>query len=113
MRNGAVPAERERTRIVEGNVYFPPETVNRDYLRDSPTHTVCGWKGTASDYDVMVDGQARMLPGTSLNRAGSRRGEGPYRLLARCVGVPLGRSPAPRKTSSVRRVAAPDLRSRR
>jgi uncharacterized protein (DUF427 family) len=55
--NGAVLAESDRTEIVEGNVYFPPDAVNRAYLRDSASHTVCGWKGTASYYDVVVDGQ--------------------------------------------------------
>jgi uncharacterized protein (DUF427 family) len=43
--------------IVEGNVYFPPGAVNNEHLRPSETHTVCGWKGTASYYDVVVDGQ--------------------------------------------------------
>jgi uncharacterized protein (DUF427 family) len=57
--NGALLAEAEsaRTQVVEGNVYFPPEAVNKAYLRDSATHTVCGWKGTASYYDVVVDGK--------------------------------------------------------
>lgn len=55
--NGAVLAESERYEVVEGNIYFPPDTVNRSYLRDSDHHTVCGWKGTASYYDVVVDGQ--------------------------------------------------------
>ena len=55
--NGAVLAESDRCEIVEGNHYFPPDAVRRDLLRDSATHTVCGWKGTASYYDVVVDGQ--------------------------------------------------------
>jgi uncharacterized protein (DUF427 family) len=55
--NGAVIAESDRCEVVEGNVYFPAEAVNRDYLRESATHTVCGWKGTASYYDVVVDGK--------------------------------------------------------
>jgi uncharacterized protein (DUF427 family) len=55
--NGAVIAESDRCEVVEGNVYFPAEAVNRDYVRESATHTVCGWKGTASYYDVVVDGQ--------------------------------------------------------
>lgn len=54
---GAVIAESDRYAMVEGNVYFPPEAVNRAYLRESRTHTVCGWKGTASYYDLVVDGQ--------------------------------------------------------
>ena len=55
--NGAVLAESDRTVVVEGNHYFPPEAVRREHLRDSATHTVCGWKGTASYYDVEVGGR--------------------------------------------------------
>ena len=55
--NGAVIAESDRFEVVEGNVYFPPGAVKREYLRESATHTVCGWKGTASYYDVVVDGR--------------------------------------------------------
>lgn len=54
--NGAVLADSDDTVMVEGNHYFPPEAVNRDYLSDSDEHTVCLWKGTASYYDVVVDG---------------------------------------------------------
>lgn len=56
--NGAVIAESDETVIVEGNHYFPAEAVNRDFLSDSDTHTRCFWKGTASYYDVVVDGQS-------------------------------------------------------
>ena len=52
--NGAVLAESDHCPVVEGNHYFPPGTVRREYLRESATHTVCGWKGTASYYDVVV-----------------------------------------------------------
>jgi uncharacterized protein (DUF427 family) len=55
--NGAVIAESEGTRMVEGNHYFPPDAVKREYIRASETHTVCSWKGTASYYDVVVDGR--------------------------------------------------------
>lgn len=55
--NGAVIAESDHCVVVEGNQYFPAESVKRDYLRDSDTHTVCSWKGTASYYDVVVDGK--------------------------------------------------------
>jgi uncharacterized protein (DUF427 family) len=55
--NGAVLAESERFEEVEGNVYFPPDTIRREYFRESPTHTVCPWKGTASYYSVTVDGE--------------------------------------------------------
>ena len=54
--NGTVLAESDRTEVVEGNHYFPPDAVQRTYLRDSATHTVCPWKGTASYYTVEVDG---------------------------------------------------------
>jgi uncharacterized protein (DUF427 family) len=55
--NGAVIAESDRFEMVEGNVYFPPETVKQEYLQPSDTHTVCWWKGTASYYTLSVDGQ--------------------------------------------------------
>ena len=55
--NGAVLAESDRFEEVEGNVYFPPDTIRREYFRESPTHTVCPWKGTASYYSVTVDGE--------------------------------------------------------
>jgi uncharacterized protein (DUF427 family) len=53
--NGKVLAESDRTVMVEGNHYFPPETVNRDYFAQSDSHTVCPWKGTASYYNIQVD----------------------------------------------------------
>lgn len=55
--NGAVLAESDRFEEVEGNVYFPADTIRREYFRESPTHTVCPWKGTASYYSVTVDGE--------------------------------------------------------
>jgi uncharacterized protein (DUF427 family) len=55
--NGAVLARSERTEVVEGNHYFPPEAIDRRYFRPSGTHTECGWKGTASYYDIEVDGK--------------------------------------------------------
>lgn len=50
-------AESDKTVVVEGNHYFPPEAVDRDHLRPSETKTVCPWKGNASYYDVVVDGR--------------------------------------------------------
>lgn len=55
--NGAVIAESDETIIVEGNHYFPPDAVDPDLLIASTNSTVCGWKGTASYYDVVVGGQ--------------------------------------------------------
>ncbi len=55
--NGTVLAESDRTEVVEGNHYFPAETINKDYFSQSSTHTTCPWKGVASYYDIQVDGQ--------------------------------------------------------
>jgi uncharacterized protein (DUF427 family) len=55
--NGVVLAESDKTEIVEGNHYFPDESINREYLQPSTTHTLCGWKGTASYYHLVVNGQ--------------------------------------------------------
>jgi len=51
---GAVLAESDDTVVVEGNHYFPAESVNREHFRESATHTTCPWKGVASYYDVLV-----------------------------------------------------------
>ncbi len=53
---GAVLAESDETILLEGNHYFPPDAVVAGYLRPSSAHTRCPWKGTASYYDVVVDG---------------------------------------------------------
>ena len=55
--NGAVLAESDQTVVVEGNHYFPPDTLRREFFEPSDTHTVCGWKGTASYYTVVVGGE--------------------------------------------------------
>lgn len=55
--NGKVIAESNETINIEGNQYFPEESVNKAYLNSTDTHTVCHWKGTASYYDVTVDGK--------------------------------------------------------
>jgi uncharacterized protein (DUF427 family) len=52
-----VIANSDDTVVVEGNHYFPIESVDRALLRESESHTVCPWKGTASYYDVVVDGE--------------------------------------------------------
>jgi uncharacterized protein (DUF427 family) len=56
--NGVVLAQSDRCESVEGNVYFPPETINKKYFVASATHTMCSWKGTASYYDVVVEGKS-------------------------------------------------------
>jgi uncharacterized protein (DUF427 family) len=55
--NGAVLAESDETVVVEGNHYFPPESINRRYFQPSETYTVCPWKGVASYYHLKVNGQ--------------------------------------------------------
>ncbi len=55
--NGAVLAESDDVVVVEGNVYFPVSALRREHFEDSQLHTVCGWKGTASYFDVVVGGQ--------------------------------------------------------
>ncbi len=53
----AVLAESDDTVVVEGNHYFPPDSVKKEHFRESATHTTCPWKGEASYYDVVVDGE--------------------------------------------------------
>ncbi len=55
--NNTVLAESGDTVVVEGNHYFPPEAIKKKFFQESNTHTVCPWKGTASYYNVIVDGQ--------------------------------------------------------
>ena len=51
---GAVLAESDDTVVVEGNHYFPADSLKREHFRESATHTTCPWKGLASYYDVVV-----------------------------------------------------------
>ena len=55
--NGTVLAHSHETINVEGNQYFPPSSVNMDFFEKSELTTVCHWKGTASYYNVLVDGK--------------------------------------------------------
>lgn len=55
--NGTVLAESTETVKVEGNHYFPPSSINKEYFRENDRHTSCFWKGLASYYDVQVEGQ--------------------------------------------------------
>ncbi len=55
--NGALLAESDRCIVVEGNQYFPPDSINTEFFRPSQTHTICSWKGTASYYDLVVAGE--------------------------------------------------------
>ena len=55
--NGQTLAESEKTEMVEGNLYFPEETVKREFLKTSSTTSSCPWKGQARYYTIIVDGQ--------------------------------------------------------
>ena len=55
--NNEILAESDKTIVVEGNHYFPEDSINKEFFRESETHTVCGWKGTASYYDVVAGGK--------------------------------------------------------
>lgn len=55
--NGVVIADSDDTVVVEGNHYFPKDSVGEEYLVPSEQSSVCHWKGTAAYYDVLVDGE--------------------------------------------------------
>ncbi len=55
--NDTLIAESDNTIVVEGNHYFPPESVRQEYLVPSETHTTCPWKGRASYYTINIDGE--------------------------------------------------------
>ncbi len=61
--NGQVIAQSDETVVVEGNHYFPPESINRDFFESSDTGSVCPWKGTAAYYDVVIEGKTN--PGSA------------------------------------------------
>jgi uncharacterized protein (DUF427 family) len=52
--NGQVIAESDRTIMVEGNHYFPPESIKQQYFENSESHTVCPWKGVASYFTLRI-----------------------------------------------------------
>lgn len=55
--NGETIAESNDTVVVEGNHYFPADAIKQEFFQPSQTNTVCSWKGTASYYDVVVNGE--------------------------------------------------------
>ncbi|EJD40917.1 DUF427-domain-containing protein [Auricularia subglabra TFB-10046 SS5] len=55
--DGTLIAESDATVVVEGNHYFPPSSIKKEYFSDSNTHTTCPWKGQASYYNAQVDGK--------------------------------------------------------
>ncbi len=55
--NGVVLAESDQTEMVEGNHYFPPDSINKEYFTQTNTQSTCPWKGVASYYTLEVNGQ--------------------------------------------------------
>jgi len=54
---GIVLADSEKTEVVEGNQYFPPDSIETKYFTKSKTHSTCPWKGEASYYNLEIDGE--------------------------------------------------------
>lgn len=57
---GVVLAESDACQVVEGNQYFPPDSLRSAYFKPSSTHTTCPWKGEASYYNIVVDGEVNI-----------------------------------------------------
>ncbi|RNC91789.1 MAG: DUF427 domain-containing protein [Allomuricauda sp.] len=55
--NNQVIAESDNTIVIEGNHYFPPDSIKEEFFTESTTHTTCPWKGVASYYSLNVAGQ--------------------------------------------------------
>ncbi len=55
--NGKILAESKQTILIEGNHYFPMDSINKDYFKNSDTQTVCHWKGAAAYFHIVVDGK--------------------------------------------------------
>ncbi|KGK99340.1 hypothetical protein LI82_04850 [Methanococcoides methylutens] len=55
--NGVVLAESDAVKEIEGNLYFPPDSVNMEYLKETDTHSTCPWKGLATYFDIAVNGE--------------------------------------------------------
>ena len=91
---GVTLAESDDTVVVEGNHYFPSGAIKRDLFRPSETHTTCPWKGIASYYDVVVDGQINKDAAWYYPHPEGRGEErcGPRRLLEGREGLGVRRS---------------------
>ncbi|NND95649.1 MAG: DUF427 domain-containing protein [Flavobacteriales bacterium] len=55
--NGQLLAESNDTKVIEGNHYFPADSIKKEFFKESDTHSVCPWKGTASYYSLAVNGE--------------------------------------------------------
>jgi uncharacterized protein (DUF427 family) len=54
---GKIIAEADSVEVVEGNIYFPPDAIDKKYFKESPTQSTCPWKGLASYYTIEVGGE--------------------------------------------------------
>jgi uncharacterized protein (DUF427 family) len=55
--NGTVLAQSDETVVIEGNHYFPPQSINKEYFTETDTQSTCPWKGLSNYYDIEVDGK--------------------------------------------------------
>lgn len=55
--NDTILAESDDTIVIEGNHYFPADSIKKEFFKESETHTTCPWKGEASYYTIEVNGQ--------------------------------------------------------
>ncbi len=55
--NNQILAESDDTIVIEGNHYFPRQSINEEFFKESNSHTICPWKGQASYYSLAVDGE--------------------------------------------------------
>jgi uncharacterized protein (DUF427 family) len=55
--NNTILAQSDAYETVDGNIYFPPDTINAEYFKESDTHSTCPWKGVASYYTIEVNGE--------------------------------------------------------
>jgi len=55
--NGTVIAETKKYEVVEGNIYFPPDSIKKEFFKKSDSHSTCPWKGEAGYYDIVVKGK--------------------------------------------------------
>jgi uncharacterized protein (DUF427 family) len=58
--NGQIIAASDECLSVEGNAYFPPEALQREFFKPNDNSSVCSWKGTANYFDVAVDGKTNI-----------------------------------------------------
>lgn len=76
--NGAALAESDKTEIVEGNHYFPPDSVEKELFKETDHHAECPWRGAASYYSIEVDGEVNENAAWCPDRRRAKRMLGEY-----------------------------------